>query len=70
MLQSNHVSSRTCTRIPPLAEESPMNESKATDAIDQDRRQLVGTAAMGFAVAGATSLLPALLHSADDADIP
>jgi hypothetical protein len=44
-----------------------MNESKATDAIDQDRRQLLGTAAMGIAVAGAASLLPALLDSAGDA---
>src|SRR6202045_2506985 len=44
-----------------------MNESKATDAIDQDRRQLLGTAAMGIAVAGAASLLPALLDSAGNA---
>src|SRR6202047_4332900 len=44
-----------------------MNESKATDAIDQDRRQLRGTAARGIAVAGAASLLPALLDSAGDA---
>jgi pimeloyl-ACP methyl ester carboxylesterase len=44
-----------------------MNESKATDAIDQDRRQLLGTAAMGIAVAGAASLLPALLDRAGDA---
>jgi hypothetical protein len=41
-----------------------MNESKATDAIDRDRRQLLGTAAMGIAVAGAASLLAALLDSA------
>src|ERR1700736_5780916 len=44
-----------------------MNESKATDAIDQDRRQLLATAAMGIAVAGGASLLPALLDSAGDA---
>src|ERR1700681_122969 len=44
-----------------------MNESKATDAIDQDRRQLLGTSAMGIAVVGAASLLPALLDSAGDA---
>jgi hypothetical protein len=34
-----------------------MSTSKATKAIDQDRRRLLGTA-MGIAVAGAASLLP------------
>ena len=44
-----------------------MDESKATDAIDHDRRQLLGTAAMGIAVAGAASLLPALPDFAGEA---
>jgi len=43
-----------------------MNTSKATAGIDQDRRQLLGTAAMGIAAAGAASLIPA--HSANAAE--
>jgi pimeloyl-ACP methyl ester carboxylesterase len=41
-----------------------MNTGKGTDPVDQDRRQLLGTVAIGIAAAGAASLLPAL---ADDA---
>src|SRR6202521_4038222 len=44
-----------------------MRTTAITEAIDQDRRQLLGTAAMVIAVAGAASLLPAFLDSAGDA---
>jgi pimeloyl-ACP methyl ester carboxylesterase len=44
-----------------------MNTSKATEAIDQDRRQLLGTAAVGIAAAGAFGLFPALVESGTDA---
>jgi pimeloyl-ACP methyl ester carboxylesterase len=49
-----------------------MNTSKATEAIDQDRRRLLGTATTGIAVAGAASLLPSQLAAAspDDAIRP
>jgi pimeloyl-ACP methyl ester carboxylesterase len=43
-----------------------MNISKAPDAVDQGRRRLLGTAAIGAAVAGTASLLPALVAVADD----
>jgi hypothetical protein len=35
--------------------------SKANEAIDRDRRRLLGTATLGAAVAGTASLLPALV---------
>ena len=41
-----------------------MTRSKATEAIDHDRRRLLGTAAMGIAVAGAASLFPSRLAAA------
>jgi hypothetical protein len=41
-----------------------MTGSKATEAIDHDRRRLLGTAAMGIAVAGAASLFPSRLAAA------
>jgi pimeloyl-ACP methyl ester carboxylesterase len=41
-----------------------MARSKATEAIDQDRRRLLGTAAMAIAAAGAASLLPSRLAAA------
>jgi hypothetical protein len=43
-----------------------MNTSKATEGIDQNRRQLSGTAAMGIAAAGAAGPIPA--HSANAAE--
>jgi pimeloyl-ACP methyl ester carboxylesterase len=49
-----------------------MDASKAPERIDRDRRRLLGTATMGIAVAGATSLLPAhwVAASPDDAIRP
>ena len=49
-----------------------MNTSKTIEAIDQDRRRLLGMAAMGIAVMGAGSLLPSHLAaaSADNAIRP
>jgi pimeloyl-ACP methyl ester carboxylesterase len=44
-----------------------MNTNSTHEGIDQDRRQLLGTATMGVAIAGAASLLPALLASSGDA---
>ena len=44
-----------------------MDTSKAIDAINEDRRRLLGTATMGIAAAGAASLLPALLAPSRDA---
>jgi pimeloyl-ACP methyl ester carboxylesterase len=41
-----------------------MTQSKTPDAIDPDRRRLLGTAAIGVAAAGAASLLPARSTSA------
>ena len=41
-----------------------MNTSKATEAIDQDRRRLLGTATMGIAVASAASLFPSQMAAA------
>ena len=41
-----------------------IDTSGTTEAIDQDRRRLLGTATMGIAVAGAASLLPAQLAAA------
>ena len=45
-----------------------MHTRKATEAIDQDRRRLLGTAAMGIAVAGTASLLPSQLVAAPAGD--
>ena len=45
-----------------------MTTSKATESIDQDRRRLLGTAAMGIAVAATASLLPARLAAATTGD--
>jgi hypothetical protein len=45
-----------------------MNTSKATEAIDQDRRRLLGTATMGIAVASAASLLPSQMAAAAEGD--
>jgi pimeloyl-ACP methyl ester carboxylesterase len=43
-----------------------MNISKVPNAVDQDRRRLLGTATIGAAVAGVVSLLPARLVAAED----
>ena len=43
-------------------------DTKAVETIDQDRRRLLGTAAMGIAVAGAASLLPSHLSAATAGD--
>jgi pimeloyl-ACP methyl ester carboxylesterase len=45
-----------------------MGTTVTTEAIDQDRRRLLGTAAMGIAVAGAASLLPAHPAAAAEGD--
>ena len=45
-----------------------MNTSKAIEAIDQDRRRLLGMAAMGIVAAGAASLLPSRLAAAPAGD--
>jgi pimeloyl-ACP methyl ester carboxylesterase len=45
-----------------------MGTSRATEAIDQDRRRLLGTATMGIAIAGAASLLPSQLAAAPAGD--
>jgi pimeloyl-ACP methyl ester carboxylesterase len=45
-----------------------MRTTAITEAIDQDRRRLLGAAAMGIAVAGAASLLPAHPASAAEGD--
>jgi pimeloyl-ACP methyl ester carboxylesterase len=45
-----------------------MGTTITTEAIDQDRRRLLGTAAMGIAVAGSASLLPAHPASAAEGD--
>ena len=48
-----------------------MNSGKTTDPIDQDRRRLLGTVALGIAVAGAATLLPlSLAVAASDAIRP
>jgi pimeloyl-ACP methyl ester carboxylesterase len=44
-----------------------MRATVTTDAINQDRRRLLGTAAMGIAAAGAVSLFPEHLAAATDA---
>ena len=45
-----------------------MDTTKTPEAIDQDRRRLLGTAAMGIAAAGAASLLPSQLAAAPAGD--
>ena len=45
-----------------------MRTTAITEAINQDRRRLLSTAAMGIAVAGAASLLPAHPASAAEGD--
>ena len=45
-----------------------MNTSKTIEAIDHNRRQLLGMAAMGITVAGAASLFPSQLAAAPAAD--
>jgi hypothetical protein len=45
-----------------------MNTSRATEAIGQDRRRILGTAAMGIAVTGAASLIPSQLNAAPAVD--
>jgi pimeloyl-ACP methyl ester carboxylesterase len=45
-----------------------MDTSRTTEAIDQDRRRLLGTATMGIATAGAASLLPSQLTAAPTGD--
>jgi enoyl-CoA hydratase/carnithine racemase len=45
-----------------------MHTRKAPEAIDQDRRRLLGTAAMGIAVAGTADLLPSQLVAAPAGD--
>jgi pimeloyl-ACP methyl ester carboxylesterase len=45
-----------------------MDTSRTTEAIDQDRRRLLGTATMGIAAAGAVSLLPSQLTAAPAGD--
>ena len=45
-----------------------MRTTAITEAINQDRRRLLGTAAMGIAVAGAANLLPAYSAFAAEAD--
>jgi len=48
-----------------------MNSGKTTDPIDQDRRRLLGTVALGIAVAGAATVLPlSLALAASDAIRP
>ena len=42
--------------------------SRCTEAIDRDRRRVLGTATMGIAVAGARSLLPSQLVAAPAGD--
>ena len=45
-----------------------MNTSKTIEAIDHNRRRLLGMAAMGITVAGAASLLPSQLAAAPAGD--
>jgi pimeloyl-ACP methyl ester carboxylesterase len=45
-----------------------MDTSNTIEAINQDRRRLLGTAAMGIAVAGAANLIPSQLAAAPAAD--
>ena len=45
-----------------------MNTSKTIEAIDHNRRRLLGMAAMGITVAGAGSLLPSQLAAAPAGD--
>ena len=51
-------------RQPSTPGETPWIRTKTTETIDQDRRRLLGTAAMGIAAAGAASLLPSHLAAA------
>ena len=45
-----------------------MDTSKAREHINQDRRRLLGTAAIGIVVAGAAGLLPSQLAAASAND--
>lgn len=45
-----------------------MDTTRTSEAIDQDRRRLLGTAAAGIAAAGAASLLPSQLAAASTSD--
>ncbi|RWL42460.1 MAG: epoxide hydrolase [Mesorhizobium sp.] len=45
-----------------------MNTTRTSEAIDQDRRRLLGTAAVGIAAAGAASLLPSQKAAASTSD--
>lgn len=45
-----------------------MDTTRTSEAIDQDRRRLLGTAAVGIAAAGAASLLPSQLAAASTSD--
>lgn len=45
-----------------------MEKIKTSEDINKERRRLLGTAAMGIAVAGAASLLPAHLATAATPD--
>jgi pimeloyl-ACP methyl ester carboxylesterase len=45
-----------------------MDTSRTAEVIDQDRRRILGTAAMGIAVGGAASLLPSQLAAAPAGD--
>ncbi len=45
-----------------------MDTSGSTEAIDQDRRRVLGTATLGIAVASAASLLPSQMAAAPAGD--
>ncbi len=45
-----------------------MDTTRTSEAIDQDRRRLLGTAAVGIAAAGAASLLPSQMAAASTSD--
>src|SRR3954447_7126947 len=49
-------------------EEAVMKTSKPTEAIDQERRRLLGTAAVGIAAAGTASLMPSRLTAGPVSD--
>jgi hypothetical protein len=49
--------------------ETVMNDNITTNVINQNRREFLGTAAMGIVVAGAASLLPSPLAAAPTSDV-